>query len=274
MSSQIERAKQLYMVVSSFQATAKALEKYAEISGKSLCVPGDFDDTWQAAEEEVLRIRSSFPFTYPPLVNAQIPDECMAVVVSVIMDPGFATVHGVLVVFGLATDFAIKAKQAGRLIDEALEAADRMGLGKEISPEVIEMLAKRCERDPARLPSYQRSDVISWLQKTNSNPVMIDVAAKISKALYSDLYRLPEYKSFYEETLVNIEEKNDEGEFASIAKAHATTTYSPKDFAQYSIGRLPESHIRQIAKREVTRKWFRDMWAIGRESCPDLDKSA
>jgi hypothetical protein len=143
--------------------------------------------------------------------------------------------------------------------------ATKLVNGHTITEEFIQGLAATMHRNPEQLPLDPTQDeVIRWLVKPQYHGFIRNTALHIGNALAAKPNS--KYGRVIETLFRELVESNENGELTPTAKRAMEYARKASDATFYSMGRLPERHLKNWAIREGVRVFLKDFFHAAKEA--------
>lgn len=187
--------------------------------------------------------------------DCKIPDDLLAVLYSIILSERIDSFGRLLIVCGLSTVKPMHPREAERLLAKVLRDSGKT----EVDTNVIATIADKTGRAPA-YEETTRAGVIEWLGHNRANKFMADAVVRLCSIL-------PEGSSEYMDRFVvefgKTQRADEVGEYAQLARSCASRANIDRaNYDLYNMGRLPESHLQQLARRATAVAFLEEMWDL------------
>lgn len=146
----------------------------------------------------------------------------------------------------------------------SISNATKLVNGHAITEEFVQGLAATMHRNPEQLPIDPTQDeVIRWLVKPQYHAFIRNTALRIGGALAAKPNS--KYGRVIEAVFQELVEANENGELTPTARRAMEYARKASDATFYSMGRLPERHLKNWAIREGVRTFLKDFFHAAKE---------
>jgi hypothetical protein len=157
-------------------------------------------------------------------------------------------------VMGLSNTRVFSQKDAAGLVAKVWDQVSRMPPGSG-EGRFAAVIAKRTGWDMDRFYGCATTEAVTEILARNPADCFLK---SVAIHLGGELKTSNEYSPAFGKFLNDHREANEDGKYAKKARSMASSA-GREDLATYELGRLPDSHIEQLAKRDTARLFLLDL---------------